>query len=216
MSQTEAKPNPKFFLTGGPGNTNPYASIGGFVSNTEVASSGFNTLFGDITTSAAIAGDVTYRCVGLANTAALTGPANNFWDAQLWVEDDPNDWFDIALEVPIYSGYEGGLDVWPPQNPAQQIADEHEEPPGVTWTKTCNPFTLDGQGNDCSWLSIGTFQIPITMIYPPPRPNRIGSTLPGGMMQYFWIRRTIPPGTPPTAGYTFTIRSVGVTQVTTG
>jgi hypothetical protein len=70
-----------FRLSGGAGNTNPAASLGGVMSTTAAAA---NTLFDTVTAGEASVGDIEYRCFFLLNDGdtALT-------NLRLWVSDTP-------------------------------------------------------------------------------------------------------------------------------
>jgi len=69
----------KWYLSGGSGNTNPAASLGGAISTTEVVPS---TLWDTVTGDEASAGDVEYRWIYIKNTSAnVTGLTNTF----LWI-----------------------------------------------------------------------------------------------------------------------------------
>jgi hypothetical protein len=56
-----------FRLSGGAGNTDPAASLGGVMSSTAVGS---NTLFDTVSAAEALSGDTEYRCYYVKNTNA--------------------------------------------------------------------------------------------------------------------------------------------------
>ena len=56
-----------YFLSGGSGNTDPAASLGGAISTAEATT---NTLFDDVASAEASAGDTEYRCVYVKNSHA--------------------------------------------------------------------------------------------------------------------------------------------------
>jgi hypothetical protein len=57
----------KIFLSGGSGNTDPNASLGGVKSSTEVTDNTLNNLFDDVSGTESNAGDTEYRCVYVYN-----------------------------------------------------------------------------------------------------------------------------------------------------
>jgi hypothetical protein len=57
----------KIFLSGGSGNTDPNASLGGVKSSTEVTDNTLNNLFDDVSGTESAAGDTEYRCVYVYN-----------------------------------------------------------------------------------------------------------------------------------------------------
>lgn len=57
----------QLFLTGGSGNTDPNASLGGVKSSTQVSGTPLNNLFDDVQPSEAVAGDIEYRAVDIYN-----------------------------------------------------------------------------------------------------------------------------------------------------
>lgn len=57
----------KYYLSGGAGNTDPALALGGIISTTEVTTL---TLFDDVSSAEALAGDSEYRCVYVKNTHA--------------------------------------------------------------------------------------------------------------------------------------------------
>lgn len=58
----------QLFLTGGAGNSNPNASLGGIRSNTQVSGTPLNNLFDDVQPGEAVAGDIEYRAVDIYNS----------------------------------------------------------------------------------------------------------------------------------------------------
>lgn len=57
----------KYYLSGGAANADPMLSLGGAISTTEIAA---NTLFDDVPSAEASAGDTEYRCIYVKNTHA--------------------------------------------------------------------------------------------------------------------------------------------------
>lgn len=68
-------------LSGGSGNTNPAASLGGVMSSTAATS---NTLFDTVSAAEASAGDIEYRAVFLYNDGD-----KDLVSIKLWVSDEP-------------------------------------------------------------------------------------------------------------------------------
>jgi hypothetical protein len=58
------------FLSGGSANTNPNASLGGIISNTQIVDNTLNNLFDVVVGSESKAGDVEYRCYYVKNNHA--------------------------------------------------------------------------------------------------------------------------------------------------
>ena len=59
----------KFFLSGGAGNTNPNAALGGAISTTEVVDNILNNLFDNVSGVEHTAGDINYRCIYVKNNS---------------------------------------------------------------------------------------------------------------------------------------------------
>lgn len=86
----------KYRLTGGTGNTNANASLGGGISNTEITTNVINNLFDNVTGTESGAGDVEYRCIAIINThATLTYIGAKIYIAALTSSSD--DEIDIGL-----------------------------------------------------------------------------------------------------------------------
>lgn len=68
-------------LSGGAGNSNPAASLGGVMSSTAAAS---NTIFDTVSAAEALAGDTEYRCIFLYNDGTI-----DLTSIKLWVSDEP-------------------------------------------------------------------------------------------------------------------------------
>jgi hypothetical protein len=77
----------KFYLSGGAGNTDPNASLGGVVSTTEL-SSGENSLFDDAGTLEVYVGLVTYRCLYLKNTSGQAAVGVRVWQSKSNLENN--------------------------------------------------------------------------------------------------------------------------------
>ena len=62
----------KFYLSGGAGNSDPDAALGGIISSTAVVDDTLNNLFDDVTGTEHIAGNTNYRCIYVKNDSAET------------------------------------------------------------------------------------------------------------------------------------------------
>lgn len=109
----------QFFLSGGSGNSNPNASIGGGISNTPVIGT-LNNLFSDLSSSEATSGKTDYRCLYIKNAS---------------VSDSL-----YMAEVYVYSQSSGGsyvqIGTLPVGTLASLIPVETTPPTGVTFTDT--------------------------------------------------------------------------------
>ena len=86
----------KQYLSGGSGNTDPNASLGGAISTTEITDNTDNNLFDDVSGSEATAGDTEYRGHYVKNTHGTLTLQN----AKIWIETQTtsaNDAVAIAL-----------------------------------------------------------------------------------------------------------------------
>ena len=113
--------NLKFYLSGGAGNTNPNASLGGVRSTTEVAAT-INNLWDDVTGSESTSGSTEYRCCYFRNEDSnATGLLSPF----LWVASNtPSSTTTMSI----------GLDPAGKNGEATTIANELAAPAGVSFT----------------------------------------------------------------------------------
>lgn len=106
----------QYRLSGGAGNTVPAASLGGAKSTTVANAS----IFDDVSSAEAVAGDTEYRCVYVHNahgSLTLTG-------AVLWIPSNtpsPTTTFDVGVGTSSVNSTE------------QAVADENTAPAGVTF-----------------------------------------------------------------------------------
>lgn len=106
----------QYRLSGGAGNTVPAASLGGAKSTTVAGAS----IFDDVSSAEAVAGDTEYRCVYVHNahgSLTLTG-------AVLWIPANtpsPTTTIDVGVGTSPVNGTE------------QTVADENTAPSGVTF-----------------------------------------------------------------------------------
>jgi hypothetical protein len=124
--------NLRWYLSGGAGNTDPNAALGGARSSTAVPA-GLNNLFDDVTGDEAAAGDIEYRCVYFRNEDAdsdgLMAPLK-FWIDGL--TSAAGDEIDIGIDPIGKNGV------------ATTIANENTAPAGVAFSRP----TSKGAGLD--------------------------------------------------------------------
>lgn len=124
----------KVYLSGGAGNSDPNAALGGVISATQVTTATLHNLFDKVTGVEAAAGDTEYRCVYVKNThATLTLDA-----AAIWISSNsssPDSTLDIAL------GGEGA------GGTAETVANESTAPIGETFTSPSTYATGLSLGN---------------------------------------------------------------------
>jgi hypothetical protein len=111
----------KFYLSGGAGNSNPNASLGGDISTTEITTATLHNLFDIVASAEAEAGDTEYRCFYVRNThGSLT-----LQDAKVWISGD-NSGADAAIAISLATQGVNGT--------AATIANEDTAPAGQTFT----------------------------------------------------------------------------------
>lgn len=108
----------KFYLSGGAANSDPLASLGGARSSVVINPA---TLFDNVTSDEAAAGDVEYRCVYVANTSG----ADTLLSALAWISANTPS-ADTTLEIGLGTSAVGGTE--------QTVADEGVAPTGVTFS----------------------------------------------------------------------------------
>jgi len=110
-----------YHLSGGGSNTDPAASLGGAISTTEAAS----TIFDNVSSAEASAGDTEYRCVYVKNnhgSLTLTSP-------KVWIQaNTPSG--DTAVEISLGTSAVNGTE--------QTIADESTAPTGTAFVSAAN------------------------------------------------------------------------------
>lgn len=111
----------KFFLSGGAGNSDVDASLGGVISSTEVTTAVLHNLFDRVLGAEAITGDTEYRCIYIKNDhGSLTLLSAVAWIASNTPSADST--IDIGLGTSAISATE------------QTVADESTAPSGVTFS----------------------------------------------------------------------------------
>lgn len=111
-----------YFLSGGSGNTDPNASLGGARStSTEVTDNVDNNLFDDVSGSEHTAGDVEYRCIYVRNSHGSIQLSS----AVVWIQSDTSG-ADSDISIAVGTAAVNGTE--------QTIANESTAPSGVSWS----------------------------------------------------------------------------------
>lgn len=133
----------KWFLSGGSGNTNPNASLGGIRSSTQITSNTLDNLFDDVLISEATAGDIEYRCMYLKNDHAT----DTLTSVVIWISaNTPSANTDIAIGLDP-AGITDGVS---PAAAVPSPLDENNPPPGVSFVHSPDPTS------QATALAIGT------------------------------------------------------------
>jgi len=106
-----------FYLSGGSGNTDPAASLGGARSTTEVTGS---TLWDKVESAEASAGDIEYRCIYIRNDGATTA-----LDAKVFIQANTPS-LDTTIEIALAGEGKGGT--------AETVGNESTAPTGETFS----------------------------------------------------------------------------------
>ena len=110
----------KFYHSGGAGNSDPNASLGGAKSTTEITDAQLENLFDDVASAEAAAGDTNYRCFYVENT---NGTGDTLAAARTFFQ-----------QLPVVTGMALGLDANGKNGTAVVIGDETIAPAGVTFS----------------------------------------------------------------------------------
>lgn len=125
----------KFYLSGGGANSDPSASLGGAISTTEVVAA---TLWDDVASSEALAGDTEYRCIYVKNTNAT----DTWLAVKLWLSANTpsgDSTTAIGLGTAAISGTE------------QTVDNESTAPSGVTFSAPATQELGLSIGNLTAW-----------------------------------------------------------------
>lgn len=134
----------KFYLSGGAGNTDPDASIGGARSTTEIVAATQHNLFDIVSGAEAAAGDIKYRCFYVRNDHP-DSPGLTLEAAKAFIQTNtPSTDTDVAI----------GLDPAGINGTAATPATENDAPAGVSFSQ---PSTYVG-GLSIGNLAVGDFQ----------------------------------------------------------
>lgn len=108
----------KIYLSGGAGNSDVNASLGGIISTTELVDNSLHNLFDVVSSAEASAGDTEYRCIYVKNThGTLT-----LQSAKTWIQTQSTVPLAIALAGEGLNGT------------AETVADESTAPTGETFS----------------------------------------------------------------------------------
>lgn len=108
----------KFYLSGGGANADPAASLGGAKSSEEINPA---TLFDDVGSAEAAAGDIEYRCIYVENTNG----SDTLLDAVAWISSNTPSG-DTSLDIGLGTSAIDGTE--------QTVANEGAAPAGVTFS----------------------------------------------------------------------------------
>lgn len=115
----------KEYLSGGAGNSNPNASLGGVISTTEVTDNTTHNLWDVVSSAESSSGDTEYRCVYVKNThGSLT-----LQSAKVWISSNTPS-TSTAVRIALGTSAVNGTE--------QTIGNESTEPSGVSWSTAAN------------------------------------------------------------------------------
>lgn len=118
----------KYHLSGGAGNSDPNAALGGAISTTQITDATVANLFDNVSGAEAAAGDTEYRCLYVKNNhGSLT-----LQGAKVWIETNTPSG-DTSAEIGLGSSAVNGTE--------QTVANEGTAPGSVTFS------TAAGEGN---------------------------------------------------------------------
>ena len=111
-------------LSGGSGNTDPNASLGGVKSSTAIGA-GLHNLFDVVSSAESSAGDTEYRCFYVHNAHATLTMQNSV----IWIQSNTTS-ADTTIEIGLGSSAVNGTE--------QTVANESTAPTGVTFSAPSN------------------------------------------------------------------------------
>ena len=124
-----------FHLSGGSGNADPNASLGGDQSNTQIVDATVENLFDNVSGDEGAAGDVEYRCMYIRNAhGSLTLQGATVWKVSPAPATDDENLVELALD-PSGVTVQGSTDL------PEEIVDESTAPSGIVFTE---PLTKIG------------------------------------------------------------------------
>ena len=125
----------KFYLSGGAGNTDPNASLGGIISTTEITDDTLDNLFDNVSGAEHTAGDTEYRCFYVKNTNGT----DTAYAVKLYIDTNTPAVDDTILI---------GLDLAGANATGDDIADESTAPsPAVTFVTAVDLANALSLGN---------------------------------------------------------------------
>jgi len=113
-----------FRLSGGSGNADPNAALGGAISSTAVGS-GIHNLFDQVSSAESAAGDTEYRCFYVRNSHGTL----DLWNAKVWIHSNTPSG-DTAVRIALGTSAVNGTE--------QTIVDESTAPSDVSWSTAAN------------------------------------------------------------------------------
>lgn len=120
-------------LSGGSGNADPDASLGGVKSSTAIGA-GLHNLFDLVGSAESSAGDTEYRCFYVHNAHATLTMQNSV----IWIQSNTTS-TDTAIEIALGSSAVNGTE--------QTVADESTAPTAVTFSAPANQGAALSIGN---------------------------------------------------------------------
>jgi hypothetical protein len=121
-------------LSGGAGNSDPNASLGGAISSTAVTDNTTHNLWDVVSSAESSAGDTEYRCIYVRNShGSLT-----LQSAKVWISTNTPS-ADTAIRIALGTSAVNGTE--------QTIANESTAPTGVTWSTAANEGAALSIGN---------------------------------------------------------------------
>lgn len=116
-----------FFLSGGAGNSDPNASLGGIISTTQITNDSDNNIFDDVTGDEAAAGDIEYRAIFVGNShGSLT-----LQSSKIWIESNTTSGDDTIAIALAGEGVQVSGSI-------ETIANESTAPIGETFSEPAN------------------------------------------------------------------------------
>lgn len=116
-----------FHLSGGAGNSDPDASLGGIISTTQIVDNTDNNIFDDVTGDEASSGKINYRAIFVANAhGSLTLQAS-----VIWIESNTTSADDTVAIALAGEGIQASGNI-------ETIADEDTAPIGETFSEPAN------------------------------------------------------------------------------
>lgn len=129
----------KYYLSGGAGNSDPNASLGGVKSTTQITTAQLENLFDNVGSADASAGETNYRCMYVQNTHGT---------------DSLTTALTFFQSIPAITGIAMGLDPAGINGTAVTIVDEDTAPAGVSFSTPEDA----GAGLAIGDLTAGDFQ----------------------------------------------------------
>lgn len=118
-----------FHLSGGTGNSDPNASLGGDQSNTEIVDATVENLFDNVSGDEGAAGDIEYRCMFVKNNhGSLTLEGATIWKISPVPATDDENLVEFGLDL-------SGVTVQGSTDLPEEIANESSAPAGIVFTE---------------------------------------------------------------------------------